>query len=347
MDTTQAITAQPTSTALQAGGVFGTFDALEKFGNYIFQSNMFGARNPAEGFVIGITCQQEGMTLLQFKERYHVMMGQVTIKSEAMLANLLELGGEYEIQVRTPDRVAIKLTYKKASFLSEIKWEDIKNEEYTRAGKDANGKSYKIFDKNGNVVGYNTPVEQRIFKENWSTPRRRMQMMWARAVSDGVRTVCPLATRGHYTPEEVVDFDDQPKVVNITPAPVSYPQQEAEQPAAPTPAPAPAPATATTAPVVEVLPPQEPTTVPPAATQPTAPAATPAMFKNDGPADLDYTVCKIDGPMRGIKWSDMNMENLWLALEITNPQLYEQDKAQIRALITQYEAAAAGIKGDN
>ena len=71
------------------------------------------------------------------------------------------------------------------------------------------------------------------------------------------------------------------------------------------------------------------------------------MFKNDGPAGLDYTVCKIDGPMKGIKWSDMNMENLRLALEITNPQLYEQDKAQIRALITQYEAAAAGIKGDN
>ena len=167
-------------------------------------------------------------------------------------------------------------------------------------------------------------------------------MMWARAVSDGVRAVCPLATRGHYTPEEAVDFDE-PKVVNITPAPVSYPQQEAEQPVAP----APAPATAPAAPVAEVLPPQEPPTVPPAVTQPTAPAATPAMFKNDGPANLDYTVCKIDGPMKGIKWSDMNMENLRLALEITNPQLYEQDKAQIRALITQYEAATAGIKGDN
>ena len=183
-------------------------------------------------------------------------------------------------------------------------------------------------------------------KDNWSTPRRRMQMMWARAVSDGVRTVCPLATRGHYTPEEAVDFDE-PKVVNVTPVPASYPQQEAGQPAAPAPDPAPAPAMAPAAPVVEVLPPQEPPTVPPAATQPTAPAATPAMFKNDGPADLDYTVCKIDGPMKGIKWSDMNMENLRLALEITNPQLYEQDKAQIRALIHQYEAATAGIKGDN
>lgn len=324
MDTTQAITpTQPTTTALQAGGVFGTFDALEKFGNYIFQSNMFGVRNPAEGFVIGITCQQEGMTLMQFKERYHLIQGQVAMKSEAMLANLLELGGEYEVIERTPERAALKVTYKKATFVSELKWEDAQKEDYTKG-------------RNGQL------------KDNWSTPRRRMQMMWARAVSDGVRAVCPLATRGHYTPEEAEAFDES-KMVNITPsaAPAAYPQEEQTAPAAPAPTPAPAPATAPSAPVVEVLPPQEPPTVPPAATQPTAPASTPAMFKNDGPADLDYTVCKIDGPMKGIKWSDMNMENLRLALEITNPQLYEQDKTQIRALINQYEAAAAGIKGDN
>ena len=311
MDTMQAITTtQPNAIALQTAGVFGTFDALEKFGNYIFQSNMFGVRNPAEGFVIGITCQQEGMTLMQFKERYHLIQGQVAMKSEAMLANLLELGGEYEVIERTPERAALKVTYKKATFVSELKWEDAQKEDYTKG-------------RNGQL------------KDNWSTPRRRMQMMWARAVSDGVRAVCPLATRGHYTPEEAVDFDE-PKMVNVTPAPASYPQPEAEQPAASAPAP-----------VVEVLPPQEPPTVPPAATQPTAPAPTPAMFKNEGPSDLDYAVCKIDGPMKGIKWSDMNMENLRLALEITNPQLYEQDKAQIRALITQYEAATAGIKGDN
>jgi hypothetical protein len=331
-DTSQAITTtQPNAAALQTAQVFNSMQALETFGNYIFQSNMFGARNPAAGFVIGITCQQEGMTLLQFKERYHVMMGQVTIKSEAMLANLLELGGEYEIQSRTPDRVAIKLTYKKASFLSEIKWEDIKDEAYTRASKDANGRNYAD----------NVSIEQRRYKDNWSTPRRRMQMMWARAVSDGVRTVCPLATRGHYTPEEAIDFDES-RVVNITPAPVAFPQQEAEQPAQAVPA-APSPAPAPSAPVMEVLPPQEPQTV----TQPTASAPTPEMFKNVGPADLDYTICKIDGPMYGRKWSDLSIENLKLALDITNPQIYEQDKTQIRALLNQYNAAAAGVKGDN
>lgn len=318
MDNSQAITtAQPNAAALQTAQVFNSMQALETFGNYIFQSNMFGVRNPAEGFVLGITCQQEGMTLMQFKERYHLIQGQVAMKSEAMLANLLELGGEYEVIERTPERAALKVTYKKATFVSELKWEDAQKEDYTKG-------------RNGQL------------KDNWSTPRRRMQMMWARAVSDGVRAVCPLATRGHYTPEEAQDFDE-PRVVNITPAPAAYPQQEAEQPAQAAPVPAPAPATAPAAPVVEVLPPQEPQTV----TQPTTQAATPEMFKNVGPADLDYTICKIAGPMYGRKWSDMSLENLKLALEITNPNIYEQDKDQIRALIHQYNAASAGVKGDN
>lgn len=290
-----------TTTTTQTTGVFNSMQALEQFGQYIFQSNMFGARNPAEGFVIGITCQQEGMTLMGFKERYHVIMGQIAMKSEAMLANLLELGGEYEIIDRTPERAAIKITYKKATLLSELKWEDAQKEDYTKA-------------KNGQL------------KDNWSTPRRRMQMMWARVVSDGVRAVCPLATRGHYTPEEAIDFDE-PKTINVTPAPVAFPQQEVatEQPAITAPAPAPIP-------VAEA--PAEPVT------QPVAPAKPMPMFQaQKGPDDLDYTTCRIEGKMCGKKWAEMPIEHLQLALQITDPNLYQQDREQIEALIMQRSAA--------
>lgn len=288
-----------TTTTTQTTGVFNSMQALEQFGQYIFQSNMFGARNPAEGFVIGVTCQQEGMTLMGFKERYHVIMGQIAMKSEAMLANLLELGGEYEIIDRTPERAAIKITYKKATLLSELKWEDAQKEDYTKA-------------KNGQL------------KDNWSTPRRRMQMMWARVVSDGVRAVCPLATRGHYTPEEAIDFDDQPKMINVTPAPVAYPQ---ETTAAPVPSPAP---------IVEA--PAEPPMQP--VTQPTAAAKPMPMFQAPkGPDDLDYTICRIEGKLCGKKWAEMPIEHLQLALQITDPNLYQQDREQIEALIMQRSAA--------
>ena len=294
---TQAL--QTTTTALQTAGVFNSMQALEAFGNYIFQSNMFGARNPAEGFILGVTCQQENMTLMQFKERYHIIQGQIAMKSEAMLANLLELGGEYEIVERSPERAAIKITFKKATMLSELKWEDAQKEDYVKA-------------KNGQL------------KDNWSTPRRRMQMMWARVVSDGVRAVCPLATRGHYTPEEAIDFDDQPKTINVTPAPVAYPQ---ETTAAPVPSPAP---------IVEA--PAEPPMQP--VTQPTAAAKPMPMFQAPkGPDDLDYTICRIEGKMCGKKWAEMPTEHLQLALQITDPNLYQQDREQIEALIMQRSAA--------
>lgn len=296
---TQALQTTTQTTALQTAGVFNSMQALEQFGQYIYQSNMFGARNPAEGFVIGITCQQEGMTLMQFKERYHIIQGQIAMKSEAMLANLLELGGEYEIVERSPERAAVKVTFKKATMTSELKWEDAQKEDYTKG-------------RNGQL------------KDNWSTPRRRMQMMWARAVSDGVRAVCPLATRGHYTPEEAIDFDDQPKTINVTPAPVAYPQ---ETTAAPVPSPAP---------IVEA--PDEPPMQP--VTQPTAAAKPMPMFQAPkGPDDLDYTICRIEGKMCGKKWAEMPTEHLQLALQITDPNLYQQDREQIEALIMQRSAA--------
>jgi len=314
MDNSQAITTtQPTTTALQTAQIFNSFEALEKLGTYIFQSGMFGVRNPAEGFILAVTCQQERMSFMQVNEKFHIMMGKITIKAEAMLANLQELGGEHEIIEKSPNRVAIKLTYKKASYLSEVLWEDIKNESYTRANKDANGRNYAD----------SVPIEQRQFKENYATPRRRMQMMWARAVSDGVRTVCPLATRGHYTPEEAVDFDE-PRVVNITPAPVAYPQEAAATPT-------PAPALIVEAPAE---PPMQPVTQPTAATKPM-----PMFQAPKGPDDLDYTTCRIEGKMCGKKWAEMPIEHLQLALQITDPNLYQQDREQIEALIMQRSAA--------
>ena len=52
MDNSQSITtAQSNAAALQTAQVFNSMQALETFGNYIFQSNMFGARNPAEGYI--------------------------------------------------------------------------------------------------------------------------------------------------------------------------------------------------------------------------------------------------------------------------------------------------------
>jgi len=164
---------------------------LATAGEILAQSNILGIRNKADGFIVAATCYQERMSPLKFTEQYHIIDGKPSLKSEAMLAKLLELGGEYEITSRTPERIEVTFSYKKAKFTSLLVWDEIKNESYVKS-------------RNGQL------------KDNWSTPRRRMQMMWARAVSDGVRCVCPLATRGCYTPEEVMDFDDRRQDVPAT-----------------------------------------------------------------------------------------------------------------------------------
>lgn len=273
---------------------------LATAGDLIAKSGMLGARNPAEGFLIVATCHQEGISFLKFKERYHVMMGQIAMKSEAMLANLLELGGEYQIIERNPDMASVKLKFGKTEYLSSLKWEDAKEESYIKA-------------KNGEL------------KDNWSTARRRMQMMWARVVSDGVRAVCPLATRGTYTPEEVMDFDEPREVKNITPVATDNPivvepstpksktsVDESDMPKT----------------IVEE-PPQMPTPQMPMPQNPQPTISADIV----GPDNLDYTICKANGAMNEIKWEEMDTHVLIMALDISNPNIYKQDKDVIRSIL--------------
>lgn len=180
---------------------------MQQAGDLIAKSGMLGASTPAEGFLIVATCLQEKISFLKFNETYHIIQGRLSMKAETILANLHELGGTHEIIERSPDRAAIKVKYKAAEFVSDFSWEAAKQEKY-------------IYCKDGKTI-----------KDNWSTPRGRMQMLWARVVSDGVRAVCPLATRGTYTPEEVIDFADQPpkagidNAIRVNPGEVRFPGQ--------------------------------------------------------------------------------------------------------------------------
>lgn len=261
---------------------------VSQAGALIAQSGMLGARNPAEGFLIAATCLQEGMSFLKFGETYNIIGGRISIKAEAMLSRLLELGGEYKVLARDPEKASVSLKYKSAEYTSTLTWADAQQESYVR-GRD--GKS---------------------LKDNWSTPRRRMQMLWARAVSDGVRTVCPLATRGTYTPEEVMDFDD-PRGATATP--VNLPPVDA----APV-----APARSVSMPSIPVAP-STPST--PADNAPT-PFAVPAAA-DDG---TDYAICRA-GSYKGRRWDEIETGDLRLALGIVSPDITARDHEVIRAII--------------
>jgi hypothetical protein len=245
---------------------------LSTAGTLLAQSQMFGIRTAADGFVVAATCHQQGISLMQFIETYHIVEGRPSMRADAMLARLLELGGEYEIISRTPEKAEIRATFGKASGVFAFTWEDAQAEPFPW-GKEKDGK--------------------RVLKKNWATPRARMQMLWARAVSDAVRTVCPLANRGTYTPEEVRDFGDD--IHDLGAAPQTISAEEAAARAASS-------GTVIEAEVVE-------------------PEAAP-----------DYTRCPVGGPgWIGRPWEEFATSALQAAL--ASAGLGDEYKAEVKAIL--------------
>jgi len=166
-----------------------------QLGEVFERSGMFGCSQQGQGLIIVMTCVQAGITPLEFVERYHIIDGRPSMRADAMLARFLELGGRYDVVERTSEMASINCAYKNAQYGARLTWDEAKVEPFTK-------------DKNGKV------------KRNWASPRTRMQMLWARVVSDAVRTVCPIVCQGSYTPEEITDFGSDRKYVEPDPDPM-------------------------------------------------------------------------------------------------------------------------------
>ena len=198
---------------------------LQWYGQMASASQMFGAISPPEGVMICGICYQTGISWLDFAETFNIMHHRISKKTDAILADFQERGGVYEIVSRTEDKAEAKFAYGKTKWTSTVKWEDCLSEPFIYIGKEE-----AIVNS---IVANNTAAL--VMKPKYRTKRSRMQMMWARCVSDGVRAVCPAACQGVYTTEEVediVEYDIQNASIAIPPAAAP----------APTPAPAAAPA---------------------------------------------------------------------------------------------------------
>jgi|GEM_PF-1974453 len=165
---------------------------LEKMGEALAKSCMFGAETTQAGMIIVATCKQEGLSFLQFQRTYDIIQGKPAMKSGAMLGAFQAGGGEYQIVQRNAEGAELIASFgsnKDVNF--RISWDDLKDEPYTK--------------KKGG----------KIFKETWATPRGRTAMIWARLISDMVRAMAPSIVHGVYTPEETYVFDDPHKIENV------------------------------------------------------------------------------------------------------------------------------------
>jgi len=156
---------------------------VASFGKAISDSKMFGCHNVAQGQVLAMACVAERMNPVELTRRYHIIGGNLSMKSDAMLAEFRRRGGDHTMITRTPDEAEIELRVGKGRGAKvqrfKFTWDEAKNESY-------------VYMKDGKTL-----------KDNWSTPRRRMQMLWARLTSDSVRVMMPEVNAGQYTPEEL------------------------------------------------------------------------------------------------------------------------------------------------
>lgn len=164
-------------------------------GDLLSKCDIVGASNPAEGFTIAAFCYQHEISYGQFAETYNLMHGRISKRVDAMLTDANAMGIQHECLTRTPEQASIQLTLEGGRVVQETLTHDqVKGE--------------KFYTKN----------------PKWKTEYSRRQMLWARVVSESLRTHVPAACSGMYTAEEMEDVhaeDTLPAVlVQVPPTPL-------------------------------------------------------------------------------------------------------------------------------
>jgi hypothetical protein len=178
--------AKPNAVAMQ--------EFVKSLGSDIAKSQMFGCESTSQGNILALACIVSGRDPLSLPMEFHLMKGKLTLRADAMLGRLSKAGGKYEVIEHSPDAAEVKMEFKGRKFHQRFTWEEAQQEPFVYEGKGI----VKLL-KEGKR-------DQLVLKDNYATPRRRMQQMWCRVISDGVRVVAPELVTGVYTGEETADY---------------------------------------------------------------------------------------------------------------------------------------------
>jgi hypothetical protein len=170
-------------------------DAVKTIGDWIAHSGMFGCVKPEQGYVLALECLASKMTPLAWKTQNHLINGNITMKSEAMLAGLMNAGWDVDwIQF---DAAAAVADFAKGTKKVRV--------EFTAVDAKLAG---MLPAKPGS---------------GWA--KFPAEMLRARVISKATRMLDPRITQGRYTPEEVADFSNSPlpaqSIPSVTVQPVA------------------------------------------------------------------------------------------------------------------------------
>ena len=155
---------------------------LERMALAIAASKLFGVQTPDQALALCLVAQAEGRHPATAAGDYSIIQGRPSKKADAMLRDFLSSGGKVEWH-KYENEVADATFSHPAGGSVRVDW--------TMARAKQAGLASAMYSK---------------------YPR---QMLRARVISEGVRTVFPGATSGMYVPEETVEFEPR-GVVTIT-----------------------------------------------------------------------------------------------------------------------------------
>lgn len=161
-----------------------SFDEMSRLAEAVAASGLFGMKTPAQALSLMAIAQAEGVHPALAARDFHIIQGRPTLKADAMLSRFQSAGGRMKMIEYTDARVVAEFTHPQGGTVT-VDWD---LERAKRAG----------------LAG----------KDSWRNYPR--QMLRARVISEGVRTVFPGATAGMYAPEEAADIPE-PIERDVTP----------------------------------------------------------------------------------------------------------------------------------
>ena len=140
----------------------------------ITKSGLFGMKTQDQALALMLVAQAEGKHPASIAADYDIIQGRAALKSNSMLARFQQAGGRVEWHDHTDQKVSATFSHQSGGSL-KIEWDMARAKTAGLGGKD-----------------------------NWNKYPR--QMLRARVISEGVRSVYPAVLNGMYAPEEVQDF---------------------------------------------------------------------------------------------------------------------------------------------
>lgn len=153
--------------------IFGMAD-IEKMAIVMAKSGLFGVKTPEHAMALMLIAQAEGKHPATIADSFDIIQGRAAKKPTAMMADFLLANGKVEWHTVSDELVEATFSHPSGGS-ARIKWD---MDDARRAG----------------LAG----------KDNWKKYPR--QMLRARVTGEGIRTVCPGATSGTYTPEEIEEL---------------------------------------------------------------------------------------------------------------------------------------------